>query len=692
MKPLRPLPGRRFVSPVRRLASLTLLLLPPLLAPPWFAAGASAASAFAAGSFAAEPADARPPGTGALLWKSARGLVPLPVVGMEIDLAVTGIMVRGNVVQTFRNPTPEVIEAIYVFPLPEGAAVDAMEMRIGERRVRAVLREREEAKAVYEEAKQEGKKAGLVDQERPNLFTTSVANINPGEEIQVRLRYLEEVACRDGEFGLVFPLTFTPRYAPAAGGGAGRGRGIEARFVRPESPAAPRASLEVHIDSGLPLEEVRSPSHPIQREADGSGWRVRPEGGPVVADRDFILRWRVRRDDGPAGTLFVEDREEERYGLLMLAPPRPESAGGRGLPTETLFVIDVSGSMDGPSIEQAREALLRTIDRLRPGDAFDILKFNDRYEALSERFLPAREAELEAARAWVRALRADGGTEITAALVRGMRMLAEADPWPARRLVLITDGAVDNEEEVLAEVTRLLGEARLHIIGIGSSPNRSLVRRLAGFGRGTWEFIGSVEEIGERTDAFLARIDRPVMTGLALRWEGDAVPEAYPRRLPDLYAGEPLFVSFRLDRQPVPARAVLSGETAGGPVRIELEIAAEAERDSGVATRWARAKVEELMDGLPRGVDEAAVRREVLAVALGFNLVTRYTSLVAVEDFPSADASWTTHRVAGSLPHGSAPIDGVLPQGGTSAPLLAIVGLALALAGAFATWLGRREA
>jgi Ca-activated chloride channel family protein len=411
----------------------------------------------------------------------------------------------------------------------------------------------------------------------------------------------------------------------------------------------------------------------------------------VVADRDFVLRWRPRRDDRPAGTVFVEDRDDGRYGLMMLLPPLPASAAGQGLPTETLFVVDVSGSMDGPSIEQAREALLRALDRLRPGDAFNILRFNERNEAFSEGFLPARGAELDQARGWVRSLRASGGTEITPALVRGMQMLADADPWPARRLVLITDGAVGNEDEVLAEVTRRLGEARLHIIGIGSAPNRFLARRLAGFGRGACEFIGGIEEIESRMDSFLTRIDRPVMTGLSLRWEEASPPETYPQRLPDLYAGEPLFVSFRTGPSPVASRAVLTGQVAGGPVRIELGIAPDAAPGSGVATRWARARVEDLMDGLYRGADEGAVRREVIGVALGFDLVTRYTSLVAVEEFPSADGSWTTRRVAGALPRGSTLLGETLPQGGTSGPLLTIVGLALALAGAFATWLGRRE-
>ena len=674
----------------RRIACVILFLVSLSLLPPRVAADPPPPDA----PLAAEPVDPSVAGSGALLWKSARGLVPLPVVDMQVDLSVTGLMVRGNLVQTFHNPTSQVIEAIYVFPLPEAAAVDSMEVRLGDRLIRAVLREKEEAKAIYERAKQEGRKAGLVAQHRPNLFTTSVANINPGETIVVALRYLGEVSYEDGEFGLVFPLTFTPRYTPARSDGSVPQQGIGESFVKPENPQAPRARIDVRIDSGVALENVRSASHPIRWEPEGAAWRVRLEGGPVVADRDFVLRWRLRRDDRPEGTVFVEDREDGRYGLMMLLPPLPESAAGQGLPTETLFVIDVSGSMDGPSIAQAREALLQAIGRLRPGDTFDILKFNDRNESFRERFLPARGSELDEARAWVASLRASGGTEISPALVRGMRMLADADPWPAQRLVLITDGAVDNEDEVLAQVTRLLGKARLHIIGIGSAPNRYLVRRLAGVGRGACEFIGNVAEAGRRMGSFLERIDRPVMSDLSLAWEeassaATSPIETYPQRLPDLYAGEPLFVSFRMGPSGGAARASLTGQVAGGPIRIDLGVALDTARGSGVATRWARAKVEDLMDGLRRGADEPTVRREVIGVAQRFDLVTRYTSLVAVEEFPSARGAATTRRVTGALPDGSTLLEGTLPQTGTSGPLLTRLGLFLLLAGAFVASLRR---
>jgi Ca-activated chloride channel family protein len=627
-----------------------------------------------------------------LLRKTEQGLIPLPVVEIGVELDVAGVMLRGTVTQTFANPTPDVIEAVYVFPLPDRAAVDAMEIRIGNRRLVAVVKEKEEAKATYEQARQEGRKAGLLDQRRPNLFTASVANINPGETVAVRLEYVEEISWQDSAFSLVFPLTWTPRYRPVPPAGDGAGTrpvpvddSSDAPFTSAAGPLAPQATIAVRIEAGLPLLLIESPSHRVKVEQEGEAWRVTPRGGPVVADRDFVLRWKIRQGPGPEGALFVEEREGGRYALLMLAPPddggAPGGAPGGGLPTETLFIVDVSGSMAGPSIEQARQALLLALDRLRPGDTFNVMKFSDTWALFHEGFVSPRGADLEAAKAWVRSLAPENGTEILPALAQGLRMMAEGDPFPVQRIVMITDGAVSNEEDVLREVAARLGRARLNVVGIGAAPNRYFMRKVAQLGRGGCEFIGSVSEVGGRLDAFLARIDRPVLTELELAWDGAPPLETYPERLPDLHAGEPLVVSLRLDPAGAAARAVLKGRRLEGPYKAAIVIAPGSSRGSGVATRWARAKVESLVDGLYGGAEEASVRAQVIAVAREFNLITRYTSLVAVEELRSATGPWARHDVASALPPGLAP-GGELPQGGTTGPLFFLIGLALSAAGA----------
>ncbi|MCZ6697129.1 MAG: marine proteobacterial sortase target protein [Acidobacteria bacterium] len=614
-------------------------------------------------------------GAGELLWKSPSGFVPLPVMDIRVSLRVTGIMVRGVVTQTFTNPAPEVIEAVYVFPLPEKAAVDALEMRIGERRIVAVLQEKEQAKATYAKARSEGKKAALLDQARPNLFQSAVANILPGESVHVRLEYVEELDYVDGVLGLHFPLTFTPRYSPEVLERPTTPTG-DALFLPAWASGRPSATIEVLIENGLPLGSIRSDSHPIRIDEEGARRRVTLEGGTVVADRDFVLRWEVKRGDTPGGAVFVEDRPEGRYALAMLIPPDDGAQPGYGLPTQTMFILDISGSMSGTSIHQAKRALRTALDSLRSGDTFNIIAFNDSSTAFSDHFVPARFTELEQARRFVGRLETGRGTRILPALLRGMALMAGADPWPVQRIVLITDGAVENEGNVFLEVTRRLGRSRMHLIGIGSAPNRFFMRRLARFGRGTFEIIASLHKVEERMAAFLGRIDRPVMTDIELTWEGTTPRSVHPETLPDLHAGEPLLVSLRFDPGAVDTRAILTGRLADGQIRVELPIVAGAERGSGIGTRWARARVETYMDELYRGAELETIRKSVIDVASPFNLVTRFTSLVAVEQQPSADGTWTSLPVAGGLPHGSRLL-GQLPSGGTLGPLMLLSGLLL---------------
>jgi Ca-activated chloride channel family protein len=616
------------------------------------------------------------PGTGELLWKSPGGLVSLPVLDIAVDLEVTGILVHGTVTQSFRNPTSEVIECLYVFPLPERAAVSHMEMRIGPRRIVSVIKEREEARKTYDKARQEGRKAALLDQERPNLFTTSAAGINPGETVEVRLEYLEEASYDDGTFGLSFPLTFTPRFST---GGAADGARVTSPCVRRGSASLPRARIVVRLDAGVQLRKVESESHALETWWDGGVLVAKPSGETVAADRDFLLSWRPFLGPAPLAALFTEDREDGKYMLMMLLPPVEGMGAGRGLPTETLFVLDVSGSMDGPSIQQARTALLAALDRLRPGDTFDILTFNQDVREFRPAFVPAGGPDLEEARRFVRDLRADGGTRIDVALDRALAKLGTPLDDRVQRLIFLTDGAVDNEDAILRDVRARLGQARLHALGIGSAPNRYLMRKMAAEGRGTCEFISSSASAENRVEAFLARLDRPVMTGLTLEWDGVESPDAYPSPLPDLHAGEPLYVSARIGGGGSVRRVTLHGRTLEGPVSFDLR-AEDAGTGDGVATRWARARVESLMDTLHENADPESVRRAVIGVSIPFGIVTRYTSLVAVEEFPTVTGDTVPVRVASALPFGSTPA-GELPQGGTDEPFLLMAGLLLVLFG-----------
>jgi Ca-activated chloride channel homolog len=669
------MPRPRTVGPIPVIRFL------PLLFAALIGGGAAAAQETPSGAAASPGAGTAPgssvapdPGTGELYMETATGLVPLPALDMKVELEVTGPLVQGTVRQTFRNSTMQVIDAVYLFPLPETAAVDSLELRTGERVIRSVVREREAARAEYDNARREGRKAGLVEQARRGLFRTSAASINPGEEVTIVLRYFDQAEFADGVFWLSFPLTWTRRYAPAPAGIAPPGP-----FVAAAGPAAPQASIHVRLDGGLPLQAVHSRAHAAHVLVDGS--RATIDTGAVPADRDFVLDWTFVPAAAPRGAVFLEDHDRDTYGLALLVPPSDPVSGGSpaatGLPTRTLFIIDVSGSMEGPSLEQARLSLLRALDRLRPGDEFDILKFATDNEPFRDRFQAAVPASLDAARAWVRALHTEGGTEIPAALHRAQELMAGAGGRMVGRLVLITDGAVEMGDPGTAGLLDDLGGARLHAIGIGPAPNRGFMRSLARAGRGECTFIGSPAEVGEKLDAFLARIDRPVLTDLALEWEGAPPRDALPGKLPDLHDGDPLLVSFRLDAGHPGTRAVLRGLGVSGPAVTALDVNHDAPRGAGVAARWARARVEAMLDGA--GTDPERVRTEVVALAREFNLVTRFTSLVAVEDHPTATGHAVDATIPNVTPGGGEGI--ALPQTGTLDPLYLRLGLLLLMTG-----------
>jgi Ca-activated chloride channel family protein len=627
------------------------------------------------------PIDPAAIGSGTLLLRGPEGLHPLPLAEGRVEIVVTGIMARGTVTQVFRNPTAEVIEAVYLFPLPDRAAVNHMEMHIGERHIVSLVEERKEARRTYEQARQEGRKAGLVEQSRPNLFTTSVANVNPGESVTVILEYLEEVGWQDGEFSLVFPMAFTPRYFP----GDGETDGLDparASCSPGDVGRERRARVRVELRTGVSLEEVECTSHTVPIRHDSGVWILEPEGGTLSADRDLRVRWRPAVGDLPEAALVTERREDGRYAMLMVFPPDLDDQPDVGLPTETLFIVDVSGSMDGPSIRQARAALLAALDELRPEDTFNLLKFSSTHEAFREAPANADDENLHAARGWVRSLEAGGGTEILPALRAGVSMAARGSPDRARRILFLTDGAVGNEAAVFDLLAQGLGDVRLHTLGIGHAPNAWLMRKMAALGRGACSFVHDTSGAENLIAAFFAKLRRPVMTELELGGLGLELSETYPSRLTDLHSGEPLVVSFRLDDGVEKGRISLSGRTHWGWLQRELAvepIESPSGRGLGVATRWARARVADLMDSLHEGADEQRVREDVVALAKAFHLVTRYTSLVAVEKVATAEGP------AGRTLRDSARLGlGALPRGGTLDPLKKLLGGLLSLLGAMA--------
>lgn len=656
-----------------------LLLDPPRRKSRWWIWLPLVAIAVVSAMFAIDAA-AEAPGSGQLMFGDKMAVH----LSTDIAVSVTGIVARTEVTQRFRNETGVWQNAVYLFPLPDRAAVNAMEMRIGDRVITARVEVRDKAKALYEQAKRAGKQAALTEQERPNLFTQSVANIAPYEEIEVRLRYLDTARFGDGSFSLRVPLTITPRYVP--------GKGIEpdASAATMMSPVAARsgdshrATLSAKLRLGFDVESITGDYHHVMPVRQGDEYSVALATDHVPMDRDFVLRWRPVLRDTPKATLYTERIAGDDYGLLMVLPPASQRS--MRIPRDMIFVIDTSGSMKGTSMRQARKALQRAIEvTLGPQDRFNIIEFDSDYSTLFRKSLIASENNLSRAYRFIGGLNADGGTEMEAPL--RVALEAEAGDGLLKHIIFLTDGAVGNEQALLRLIYERLGSARLFTVGIGSAPNSYFMRKAAEFGGGTFTFIGDVNEVSDRIESLFTKLARPSARDIRIDWGGSAPPDTFPDRLPALYDSEPLLVLARSEYLTggVQVRANLgerAWQTNAGVVR--------AAADSGIAALWAREKIESLEDALVRDFDGERIRRDIIEVAMAHQLVSRFTSLVAIESFVARmplDPSATT-QVGNRLAKGQVI---QMPATATHANLAFILGALALLAAAGLRLLARRS-
>ena len=565
-------------------------------------------------------------------------IVDAPVLGATVEVRVTGIIARSRVTQIYTNPTREWMEGIYVFPLPEGAAVDTLHMRVGERVLEGAVQEKQEARQTYETAKQQGTKASLIEQ-RGNVFTTSVAHIGPGETVEVAIELQQIVHYAGGHFTFRFPMVVAPKYTPASSKAT-----VDARRA-PIPPPVPQTipagmapvnpyALHVDLAPGFPLARVDSSSHRVVVEK-GKGkdgrerWAVDLADGTVPADSDFVLDWAPIPGREPRAVFFSEQVDGERYSLLMMMPPDdlngPQFVEAR-LARETIFIIDTSGSMDGTSIEQARRALLLGIDRLQPGDWFNVIQFNSTADALFPGSVPADPNHLATARKYVQDLKATGGTEMLPAL-----QIALGKPGQGglvQQVIFVTDGQVGNDAELLAYIGKNLGGHRLFTVAIGSSPNAAFLRKAAEIGRGTFTAIDSIQNVATGMGALIAQLDAPMLREIDVRWS-DPTAEVWPPQVPDLYRGEPLVLTARQHTGgPVSVSGLRNGRSWSDDLPASAVI-----KNAGIDKLWASQKIASLLDSLATDpkVDRAAVKREVTELGLRHHLVTIHTSLVAVD-------------------------------------------------------------
>lgn len=573
--------------------------------------------------------------SGGMLLPREANLPPVPLEHTTIAIEVVGPLAETLMTQRFRNGHHAALDVLYVFPLPSEAAVSGLELRVGARMIRGMVQPRAEAQRMFREAAERGHDAALLAQERPNMLSLEVANLQPGEVVEVRLRYFERVPYDDGWFTLVVPTVVLPRYLP---GGMLANPKDGAVPLLPPNVAGHTLAVEISLDVGR-LAEIEVPDDQFEvREVRGRHLATL-RNPDAVPDRDLVLRYRPAGAGYRAATFVFREAGHPGALLLSLTPeavPAPEEV----LPREMLFVFDRSGSMGGESIVQARNALRACLRALNPGDSFNIFPFDNFVERLAPTPLPFTQANVDAADRFIAGIQARGGTEIVAALAEALAQ--PRDPKRLRVVVFLTDGAVGNENLVLRELTARLGEARVFAFGVGSAVNRFLLDKLAEVGRGVTEYILPGEPIEPGVERFQRRAALPLLRDLHIEWGGADVSDVLPAPLPDLYAGQPLILMARFNA-PHDQRALLTikarAPRGGFAETLVLDLPAATPDRGGVWAAlprlWARARIAVLEDTArlePRHAP--ALEQEILALALEHGLLSSQTAFVAVEAPP----------------------------------------------------------
>lgn len=605
------------------------------------------------------PAKERPTG-GLYVQTSDRKQQAFTLTNTDVKGQISGNISRVEVTQTFQNPYDKPLEAIYVFPLPDQAAVDDMEIQIGDRIIKGDIKRREEAKEIYERARQEGRTAGLLEQERDNIFTQSLANIKPGEQIKVTIRYTESLKFEEGDYEFVFPMVVGPRYIP---GNAIDPQGntlqvpdasrITPPVLRPETRSGNDITVSLQIDAGVPIRNLYSTSHRLDVQNRGETVQLKLATGDNIPNKDLVVRYKVS-GDRTEPTVLTTTTEQGAHFATYLIPAidyRPEQI----VPKDVVFLMDTSGSQSGDPIIKSRELMRRFINGLNPNDTFTIIDFSNTTRQLSSYPLANNAVNRRKAMAYIDQVDANGGTELMNGINAVMKFPAAKD-GRLRSVVLITDGYIGNDNEVIAAVQKNLKSGnRLYSFGVGSSTNRYLLERIAEIGRGTSQVVRQDEPTQEVAEKFFRQINNPVLTNIQVKWEGDgAAPEIYPSNAPDLFAEQPL-VLFGKKGDRSNGRLKITGIAAGGE-RYEQILNVNFDNKNsnlGIAQLWGRARIKDLMNQMFGGEVKSLVDA-VTQTALNYRLLSQYTAFVAVSDEVrvNPDGSKITVQVPVELPQG----------------------------------------
>ena len=615
---------------------------------------------------------------GALRVKIADEVVECPLKHTDVKVDISGFIARATVIQTFYNPYDENIEGVYVFPLPHTAAVDAMTMKIGERTIVGVMKRRAEARAIYEQAIQQGQTASLLEQERPNIFTQSVGNIKPDQEIHIEISYVDVLNYDMGTYEFHFPMVVGPRYIPGdpiskkpqlpkalegkvgeveervtkvtlSGDPSGTGWSPDTTGVSDASRITPpvlkpgyRTGHDIHLavslDAGVPIQDIESVNHTAKLERiDPSEARVEISPMDAIPNKDFVMKYKVVGEKPEIAVFAHATGPEQRYFMLMVQP-KLDAEFAKVPPRELVFLVDVSGSMSGEPMAKVKAAMRHFFQRSKPNDTFQVITFSNQVNKLFETSVSATEENIASALTFIQQIHGGGGTEMLAGIKAVLN--APVDPERVRIVVMLTDGYIGNEEQIIAEVRRRAGDAiRFWTIGIGSSPNRFLIDGVAKQGGGMSGVLDLNTNPKELVTQVVERIHRAQLAHIQMDWKQLTVYETYPRRIPELWAGRPVIL---FGRYAAGGHAVLtlSGTVEGEPLTYAFDVTLpDAEPTNDVlANVWAGKKIEDLSaqvydDDMPEIVEE------ITRIALDYRLMSQYTSFVAVDESEISDLS-----------------------------------------------------
>lgn len=554
----------------------------------------------------------------------------LPLKSTAAAVEISGVIADVRVTQVYKNEGKRTLEAVYVFPGSTRAAVYGMRMTIGDRTIVARIREREQARREYEKAKQEGKSASLLEQQRPNVFQMNVANILPGEEIRVELSYTELLAPEAGVYRFVYPTVVGPRYSsqPAASAPSSD-KWVASPYLREgKEPPYPFA-MKVKLASGIPLKEISSSSHTVDISYSGPSNAVvsLSPGDKTGGNRDFILNYRLAGGAVESGLLLTRGKTENFF-LLMMEPPKRVSVE-QIPPREYIFIVDVSGSMHGFPLDISKKLLRDLIGGLRPTDRFNVLLFAGGATLMAEESLPAIENNLARALDVIDRQQGGGGTELLPAMKRALAL--PKIPGFSRTVVIVTDGYVNVEAETFDLIRNSLGDANLFSFGIGSSVNRFLLEGMARVGMGEPFIITKSDEAASIADRFRAYIQSPVLARVRVDFDGFQAYDVEPPSIPDVLAERPVVV-FGKWRGPLKGTITVRGAAGGGTYHKKIQVSSAGRPESNGALRylWARHRIALLADYQGLRHDDGRVQ-EITALGLTYNLLTRYTSFVAID-------------------------------------------------------------